>query len=466
VSEFGPRSLIYHEGARYRVDGVILPTVEGDGLRTTSCKLCGLCGFAHFGDGVNDEVCHGCGENMEGASRTYSELLRLAGVRTRRTARITSDEEERLRLGYEVRTAYAFASGPEGERRVRTSYVANGVGVASGELAPTATLWRFNLGWVRRKNKEIHGFNLNMDTGRWSRSDQEPDADSEENEAAQAAGGIQRVVPFVEDRRNTLLLRFGPDVAPTVLMSLQYALKRGIETVYQVEPSELAVEPLPTPEEPRLLMFYESAEGGAGVLERLAVDQGAMAAVARAALEVCHFDPTTGEDQRRAPHAREDCEAACYDCLRSYSNTRYHEILDRQLVKNVLLQLAGCETSVGAGSRSRAEQFAELRRRVDPGSSAEPEFLDFLEEHGFRAPDEAQKHIAEPPANPDFYYRDAAACIFIDGRHHLYEHRKARDTETDRRLREAGYEVIRFTPETPWEETARTHAWVFGEEAK
>ena len=466
VSEFGPRSLIYHEGARYRVDGVILPTVEGDGLRTTSCKLCGLCGFAHFGDGVNDEVCHGCGENMEGASRTYSELLRLAGVKTRRTARITSDEEERLRLGYEVRTAYAFASGPEGERRVRTSYVAMGAGVASGELAPTATLWRFNLGWVRRKNKEIHGFNLNMDTGRWSRSDQEPDADSEENEAAQAAGGVQRVVPFVEDRRNTLLLRFGPDVAPEVLMSLQYALKRGIETVYQVEPSELAVEPLPTPEEPRLLMFYESAEGGAGVLERLAVDQGAMAAVARAALEVCHFDPTTGDDQRRAPHAREDCEAACYDCLRSYSNTRYHEILDRQLVKDVLLQLAACETSVGAGSRSRAEQFAELRRTVDPGSSAEPEFLDFLEEHGFRPPDEAQKHIVEPPANPDFYYRDEAACVFIDGRHHLYEHRKDRDAETDRRLREAGYEVIRFTPETPWEETARAHAWVLGEEAK
>jgi ATP-dependent helicase YprA (DUF1998 family) len=466
VSEFGPRSLIYHEGARYRVDGVILPTVEGDGLRTTSCKLCGLCGFAHFGDGVNDEVCHGCGESMEGASRTYSELLRLAGVKTRRTARITSDEEERLRLGYEVRTAYAFASGPEGERRVRTSYVAKGAGVASGELAPTATLWRFNLGWVRRRNKEIHGFNLNMDTGRWSRSDQEPDADSEENEAAQAAGGIQRVVPFVEDRRNTLLLRFDSAVAPKVLMSLQYALKRGIETVYQVEPSELAVEPLPTPDEPRLLMFYESAEGGAGVLERLAIDQGAMAAVARAALDVCHFDPTTGEDQRRAPHAREDCEAACYDCLRSYSNTRYHEILDRQLVKDVLLQLAGCETSVGGGSRSRAEQFAELRRTVDPGSSAEPEFLDFLEANGFRPPDEAQKHIAEPPANPDFYYRDAAACVFIDGRHHLYEHRKARDADTDRRLREAGYEVIRFTPETPWEETARAHAWVFGEEAK
>jgi len=54
-----------------------------------------------------------------------------------------------------------------------------------------------------------------MDTGRWSRSDQEPDADSEENEAAQAAGGVQRVVPFVEDRRNTLLLASTPRWRPT-----------------------------------------------------------------------------------------------------------------------------------------------------------------------------------------------------------------------------------------------------------
>jgi len=467
VSEFGPRSLIYHEGARYRVDGVILPSMESDGVRTTSCKLCGLCGFAHFGQTATDEMCHGCGENMEGASVKEERLLRLAGVKTQRVARITSDEEERLRLGYEVRTAYAFASGPDGERRVRTSYTSDEAVLATGELAPTATLWRFNLGWMRRRNREVHGFNLNMDSGRWGKSDQEPDADSEDGDTeSQQAGGIQRVVPFVEDRRNTLLIRFAGDVPATVLVSLQYALKRGIETIYQVEPSELAVESLPTPEDPRLLMFYESAEGGAGVLERVAIDRGAMANVARAALTICHFDPATGDDLRRAHYGREDCEAACYDCLRSYSNTRYHEVLDRQLVKKTLLGLADCDTSIGAGSRTRAAQFAELRRTLDPGSSAEPEFLDFLEEHGLRPPDEAQKHIAEPPANPDFYYRDAAACVFIDGRHHLYERRRASDADLDRRLREAGYEVIRFTMEEPWEATAQAHQWVFGGDSK
>ena len=51
---------------------------------------------------------------------------------------------------------------------------------------------------------------------------------------------------------------------------------------------------------PRLLLLYESAEGGAGVLRRLLDDADAFAQVARPALGLCHFDPATGDDRRRA----------------------------------------------------------------------------------------------------------------------------------------------------------------------
>jgi len=462
VSEFGPRSLIYHEGSRYRVDGVILPSLEQDGTRTTSCKLCGLCGYAHFAPELNDERCHGCDQAMEGASRVYPDLLRLTGVKTRRTARITSDEEERLRLGYEMRTAYAFATGPEGPRRTRAAYGHDGTLIADGELALTATLWRFNIGWVRRKNKEIHGFNLNTASGAWARNDQEPAADPEE-EPDEAAATMQRVVPFVEDRRNAFILRLVGKVTPEVSLTLQYALKRGIETVYQVEPSELAVEPLPSDEDPKQMLFYESAEGGAGVLERVALDPGAMARVARAALEVCHFDADTHADNRRAPNATEDCEAACYDCLLSYANTRYHGILDRQLVRDILLDLSTSETEVGAGQKSRAGQLEMLRRHADPASSLEGEFLTFLDKAGFRLPDEAQKHIEEVAANPDFYYRETNACVYVDGPHHLYPERGSRDSAANARLRDAGFEVVRFGTSDDWTSIALQHSWIFGE---
>ena len=77
---------------------------------------------------------------------------------------------------------------------------------------------------------------------------------------------------------------------------------------YQLEDNELAAEPLPSRDERRLLLFYESAEGGAGVLRRLLEDQWAIREVAQEALRLSHFDPDTGEDLRRAPRAQEDCE--------------------------------------------------------------------------------------------------------------------------------------------------------------
>jgi hypothetical protein len=48
-----------------------------------------------------------------------------------------------------------------------------------------------------------------------------------------------------------------------------------------------------------------------------------------------------GSGRRHAPRAREDCEAACYDCLMSYTNQMDHPILDRQSIRNLLSQLTG-----------------------------------------------------------------------------------------------------------------------------
>jgi len=130
-----------------------------------------------------------------------------------------------------------------------------------------------------------------MERGIWSKSDQEPDSNDEESDPiAESPRRIERVVPFVEDRRNVLVLTPQPALIPAVMLSLQYALKRGIEARYQLEESELAAEPLPTDAEPSQFLFYEAAEGGAGVLVRLAEEPQALAEVAREALRLCQAD--------------------------------------------------------------------------------------------------------------------------------------------------------------------------------
>ena len=47
ISEFAPRSIIYHEGSRYIVNKVILPVADGDGAITQSIKQCRSCGYLH-----------------------------------------------------------------------------------------------------------------------------------------------------------------------------------------------------------------------------------------------------------------------------------------------------------------------------------------------------------------------------------------------------------------------------------
>src|SRR3546814_14776486 len=79
------------------------------------------------------------------------------------------------------------------------------------------------------------------------------------------------------------------------MASLEAAVKHAIQVEFQLEEGELSTEPLPSLDARRWILLYESAEGGAGVLRRLAEDSNALARAARRALEICHVDPDTGD---------------------------------------------------------------------------------------------------------------------------------------------------------------------------
>jgi superfamily II DNA/RNA helicase len=489
ISEFGPWNSIYYEGSRYRIAKVIMPVADREsGLRTTPGKLCAVCGYGHIGGEATDERCRNCDALLDGSAPFFKNLFRLQNVSTRRVERITSDEEERLRQGYELLTAFAFAPAGDGPDIRPAEFVVTG---PEGErtaghalYAPTATLWRINLGWSRRKDPQITGFLLDMEKGEWAPPSQDADDDPDDGELPSVTPGtarFERVVPFVEDRRNALLLtltddfvRGGDDAAGALLgrtredrerlvrlTSLQYALKRGIEARYQLEDGELAVELLPSADDPRTLLFYEAAEGGAGVLSRLIDEPGALAAVAASALEVCHVDPATGDDLRRAAGAEEDCEAACYDCLLSYTNQRVHRLLDRQSIAPVLLRLTGAVGKAGSGARTREQVRDDLLTRCE--SELERRFVRFLYDGGYRLPDGAQLYLADVGARPDFWYDGYRTCLYVDGPIHDFPDRQARDALVAARLDANGYTVVRVGGEGTWPAATKDHAWLFGE---
>jgi ATP-dependent helicase YprA (DUF1998 family)/very-short-patch-repair endonuclease len=456
ISEFGPRSIIYHEGSRYIINKVSLPVSEtGEGFAMTRAKQCPVCGYLHtISSGDGPDRCEHCGSMLEPA---LNNLFRLQNVSTKRRDRISSDEEERFRQGFELQTAVRFADAG-GQVSVRTAEIrANDQAVGKLTYGHTATLWRINLGWRRRANHQQYGFILDIERGYWARKDDEVGAAELDDPMSPRTA---RVVPFVEDHKNCLLFEPNPGLENGQIASLQAALKNAIQVLYQLEDNELLAEPLPTPDERRAILFYEAAEGGAGVLRRIVDDPTAFPRITQEALRLCHFDPISGVDLRRAEGTKEDCEAACYNCLMSYYNQVDHQLLDRQSIKEVLMEYATSEIVLSPKSVSRAEHKQMLLNLCQ--SDFEREWLHFIDQRELRLPTHAQKLIEACNTRPDYFYEDQHVAVYIDGFHHLYPERQKRDTEKTECMEDTGFTVIRFGISDDWEKVIASYPSVFG----
>ena len=145
------------------------------------------------------------------------------------------------------------------------------------------------------------GFWLDPVTGNWlsgaqANGDKTRDKDDADGEDTPSSRKI-RVIPYVQDRRNILVFQLAEPVETETVVSVMYALERGIEAAFQLEDVELDSELLPPDDGPRdRILFTESAEGGAGVLRRLQAEKNALGKAAREALRIAHFDPDTGAD--------------------------------------------------------------------------------------------------------------------------------------------------------------------------
>ncbi|WP_324192337.1 protein kinase domain-containing protein [Nocardia puris] len=451
IREFGPGALIYHEGARYQVTRIQLPADLNSDVATSSAKRCPACGY-HHDESHNADNCQMCNEPLR---EVTNGLLQLHTVYTRRRERISSDEEERRRAGFRLVTSYRFHDhGARPGRRDAT--VIDGISpIARVSYGDSATVRITNIGRTRAAADEPPGYWLDPADGRWmnERDAGEASGDSTEMPVVDADGNEgrrkKRVIPYVQDRRNILVLRLSRPIPQDHALTLMYALERGIETAFELEDAELASELLPPDDGDRdRMLFTEAAEGGAGVLRQMQSDPQALRVAALAALEICHFAPD-GTDLG-GPHPQRPCARGCYDCLLTYGNQAHHGAIDRHVIRDLLLSFARATTLSTGRGESRTEQLARLSAQSD--TQLERRLITWLKEHSLRLPDEAQTLVPEAVARPDFIYRlpGVNVAVFVDGPVHEHDKIAERDQQAEDRLLDHGWDVVRFPHDGDW----------------
>ncbi|MCF1502236.1 DUF1998 domain-containing protein [Afifella sp. H1R] len=277
--------------------------------------------------------------------------LRINNVEAAPTERITANDEERVRQGFDIQTVFAWPKKDDQLQVTNAEFKCGETSLLALQYANSAEISRLNKGLKRRKDQTVFGFNIDPRTGYWAKSE---DEDTETDPPPDVVKPV-RIVPIVRDRKNALLFRFKKpgNFAQSTITTVQHALLRGIEVVYQLEEGEILGEPLPARDNRRAILAYEATEGGAGVLTRLMDDPEAISEVARTALGLMHFENidaaiASGDAELLTEKPDEACVRGCYRCLLSYFNQPDHEQIDRGSgeVTQLLVDLARGHTVV------------------------------------------------------------------------------------------------------------------------
>ena len=432
LREFAPSNIIYYEGSKFMVSKTKI-SVGGIDSQYQRVKCCFNCGYFHT-DNLSRDTCENCGTKFKpDAYQNLSELSRVLAMDTaltRRRERITCDEEERLKYGYNITTHFRYAAQ---KQESATVLAADHTPLFKLTYGSTATLWRINRGL--KKNTEERGFKLDIKTGLWG------DLKTNLSPINLPLETLHNEVNLmVEDTCNILVIE--PLIVPqdnkeAFIATLQYILETAIQAVYKLEPDELDSERLG---EGKYLLFWEASEGGAGVLSQLLQQPNAFQKIANAALDICHF---------KIP--KDSCVQACYECLLSYRNQFDHPLINRHLIKPLLDDLQASTVEISGVFRD--EQYQKLFAQTDANSDFEREVLQEIYQRGYKLPDTAQELIAEANCKPDFIYKDEKTAIFCDGSvHDSPEQKKQDQIERDNLRYNAGYQILTLRYDENWRE--------------
>jgi len=448
--EYAPGNSVYFSGNRYSIRTPRLRT-ENNQPAMSTVLICPYCEAVYLDEkeiSMTGGACRNCGASLESAAVIHNSIEMPDQLAESRST-ITSDEEERQRLGYEVTRHYApsgtrlfYVVGDFDDPLLAISYDHSGkiVSINHGPIPSD-------------KDEPLSGFTLCTACNRWVfGKDGVKDHLDPSNEVKRCWRNgteeniIRNIVLYTNTRHDVVKIDvpalldgegnpLDDELYRSFFTTFAQAIIEGVQISMNVDVDEVRYFLMPDPENRKKssIILYETSEGGAGILESI-VEQSTFHEVIQQALTILH------------EYDEKKCDRACYECLCNYYNQFDHDILDRQLVLPLLRSLLTAEVStIPDRSPSAKEQFEELLSTCE--SSFEKVVLRAIYEAGLPLPDSGQRVIAEGDeliARPDFTYQrnGHSIVIFVDGPDHDRESLRRDDANKRDRLDLMGYTVF------------------------
>ena len=291
--------------------------------------------------------------------------------------------------------------------------------------APAAKLILLNKKWKRGRDD---GFDIGTKTGFFKTKKQLEKPNPEDP--------IQNIMLYTYDTSDVLYVQPIKSLGLTEegVVTMQYALEKAIEQLYNIEPVEIDAR-LMGSDEYKNIMLYESAEGSIGVLKDIARNPAKLRGIFLKAYEICGYDYATKEDLFPTR------PKASYDDLLSYYNQMDHTKIDRHSIIKALelLIVSNPDDTVGG---TYEEKYEELKKRLHHRSPGEKALLDYLFDNGYRLPDFTNHNMEQFYVQPDFVYEKEKALVFVDGGIHKKALNKADDEKKRKIIELAGFDVL------------------------
>ncbi len=428
LKEFGPNNLIYHNGGKYKVNRI---TPNDVALDLSTIKISRTTGYAFLNDegkGVNQDPITGVAFDASNMDRIENRLLELQEAQSENSERISCMEEVRTSEGYV--TELFLNSSDSLLDATKIKLTVDGDELMKLFYAPAAKLILLNKKWKRGRED---GFDIGTKTGFFKTKKQLEKPNPEDP--------IQNIMLYTYDTSDVLYVQPIKSLGLTEegVITMQYALEKAIEQLYNIEPVEIDAR-LMGSDEYKNIMLYESAEGSIGVLKDIARNSAILRKIFMEAYKLCGYDFETKEN------IFPNRPKASYEDLLSYYNQMDHSKIDRHSIIKALelLIVSNPDDTVGG---TYEEKYDELKKGLHHRSPGEKALLDYLFVNGYRLPDYTNYNMEQFYVQPDFIYEKEKALIFVDGGIHKNSIVKADDDKKRKIIELAGFDVL------VWDET-------------